>query len=171
MKEFWNNMSYIFKSIKKYDKLLLFFLIINNFVMLFNIVLPIVLPRYIIDGLMEDKDYNIILCYILLFAVGTTTASALTYLLKSSIYVRSMTLRFKLIIESGKKFISMKIFKKIVEDKTAIFISHRMSSCLLCDTIVLVQDGTVLAIGTHQKLLKENDLYRKMWEAQAQYYQ
>jgi len=120
---------------------------------------------------MEDKDYNIILCYILLFAVGTTTASALTYLLKSSIYVRSMTLRFKLIIESGKKFISMKIFKKIVEDKTAIFISHRMSSCILCDTIVLVQDGTVLAIGTHQKLLKENDLYRKMWEAQAQYYQ
>jgi len=76
--------------------------------MLLNITLPVILPRYIIDGLIDGKDYNVVLNYVLLFAVGTIAASSLTYLLKSSIYVRSMTLRFKLIVESGQKFITMK---------------------------------------------------------------
>lgn len=108
MKELRNNLLYIFRAAQKHDKLLLFFLIINNFVMLFSIILPIILPRYIIDGLIEGNEYKIILGYILLFAVGTIATSSLTYLLKSSIFVRSMTLRIKLIIESGKKFLSMK---------------------------------------------------------------
>ncbi len=108
MEGLWNNMAYIFRSVKKHDKLLLFFLVINNFAMLLNITLPVILPRYIIDGLIDGKEYNVILSYVLLFAVGTIAASSLTYLLKSSIYVRSMTLRFKLIVESGQKFITMK---------------------------------------------------------------
>lgn len=64
-----------------------------------------------------------------------------------------------------------RIFTELVENKTAIFISHRMASCLLCDVITVIQDGTISAIGTHYELLKNNFLYKKMWEAQSQYYQ
>ena len=108
MMDLRKNLIYIFSSARKHDKILVFFIFINNFVMLINVVLPIILPRYIIDALIEEKEYSIILRYILLFSIGTISASTITYLLKTGILVRSMTLRFKLIVESGKKFISMK---------------------------------------------------------------
>ena len=64
-----------------------------------------------------------------------------------------------------------RIFTKLVEDKTAFFISHRMASCLLCDQIVVLQDGSISAVGTHHELLADSILYKEMWQAQAQYYQ
>lgn len=64
-----------------------------------------------------------------------------------------------------------RIFTKLVEDKTAFFISHRMASCLLCDQIVVLQDGSISAVGTHHELLVDSTLYKEMWQAQAQYYQ
>ena len=64
-----------------------------------------------------------------------------------------------------------RIFTKLVEDKTAFFISHRMASCLLCDQIVVLQDGSISAVGTHHELLADSILYKERWQAQAQYYQ
>ena len=63
-----------------------------------------------------------------------------------------------------------KIFTHIVKNKTAIFISHRMASCLLCDQIAVIENGTIVSLGTHDELLCHNNLYKQMWEAQAQYY-
>ena len=63
-------------------------------------------------------------------------------------------------------------FDGLVEEKTAIYISHRMSSCRFCDQILVFDEGRIAQSGSHEKLLQEeNGLYHEMWSAQAQYYQ
>lgn len=61
-------------------------------------------------------------------------------------------------------------FNEIVGDKTAIYISHRLSSCRFCDEIAVFSDGGVVQMGSHDSLLTEDGLYRELWMAQAQYY-
>jgi ATP-binding cassette subfamily B protein len=61
-------------------------------------------------------------------------------------------------------------FGRLVKNKTAIFISHRMSSCKFCDEIIVIDDGKIIEQGHHNVLLKDNGLYNQMWTAQAKYY-
>ena len=62
-------------------------------------------------------------------------------------------------------------FDRIAGDKTAIYISHRLSSCKFCDEIAVFQDGNVIQQGTHHQLLADQDgKYHALWNAQAQYY-
>ncbi len=62
-------------------------------------------------------------------------------------------------------------FKEIVGDKTAIYISHRLSSCRFCQDIVVFHDGKIIQRGNHNELLDdENGKYHELWTAQAQYY-
>lgn len=62
-------------------------------------------------------------------------------------------------------------FNDIVEDKTAIYISHRLSSCRFCDRIVVFDNGGIVQFGTHEGLLADGDgKYYELWHAQAQYY-
>lgn len=62
-------------------------------------------------------------------------------------------------------------FNDISGDKTAIYISHRLSSCKFCDEIAVFHEGAVIQHGTHAELMAEtNGKYRKLWNAQAQYY-
>ena len=62
-------------------------------------------------------------------------------------------------------------FNDIVDDKTAIYISHRLSSCKFCDEIAVFKDGAVVQKGSHSTLLAdENGEYFELWNAQAQYY-
>lgn len=60
---------------------------------------------------------------------------------------------------------------KLSLDKTAIFISHRMSSCILADRVLVMDRGKISAVGNHDELLKTSALYSEMWNAQAFYYQ
>lgn len=62
-------------------------------------------------------------------------------------------------------------FDEMVEHKTAIYISHRMSSCRFCENILVFHQGDILQMGSHETLVEEDGLYRDLWEAQAQYYQ
>ncbi|MBD5531832.1 MAG: ABC transporter ATP-binding protein [Lachnospiraceae bacterium] len=63
-------------------------------------------------------------------------------------------------------------FHSLVGGKTAIYISHRLSSCRFCDHIAVFSDGHVAEYGTHDTLVgKENGIYAEMFAAQAQYYQ
>jgi len=63
-------------------------------------------------------------------------------------------------------------FNQIIGEKTALYISHRLSSCKFCDTIIVMDRGSVVQTGTHEELLSnENGLYSQLWNAQAQYYQ
>ena len=62
-------------------------------------------------------------------------------------------------------------FNDIAGDKTAIYISHRLSSCKFCDEIAVFHEGAVIQQGTHAQLLAdENGKYHQLWTAQAQYY-
>ena len=62
-------------------------------------------------------------------------------------------------------------FKDIAGDKTAIYISHRLSSCKFCDEIAVFDEGQVVQQGTHDQLLAAEDgLDHALWHAQAQYY-
>lgn len=59
---------------------------------------------------------------------------------------------------------------EIVEDKTAIYISHRLSSCRFCDEIAVFHQGQVIEKGSHEGLLARGGKYSELWNAQAQYY-
>ena len=62
-------------------------------------------------------------------------------------------------------------FDEIVGDKTAIYISHRLSSCRFCDKIAVFDKGEIVQVGTHEELLQnEKGKYFELWTAQAQYY-
>jgi len=62
-------------------------------------------------------------------------------------------------------------FNDIVGDRTAIYISHRLSSCRFCDEIVVFHNGTIIQNGSHESLLSdESGKYHQLWHAQAQYY-
>ncbi len=62
-------------------------------------------------------------------------------------------------------------FNTLVQNKTTIFISHRMSSTKFCDRIIVLDEGIIKENDSHKKLLLNPDgLYSKMWNAQAKYY-
>lgn len=63
-----------------------------------------------------------------------------------------------------------KKFEELVGGKTAVYISHRLSSCQFCDKIAVFSDGVVAEYGTHASLVKDGGLYAKMFNAQAMYY-
>ena len=63
-----------------------------------------------------------------------------------------------------------KKFDEMVEDKTSIYISHRMSSCRFCDNILVFEGGQIVEQGSHDALLLNKGLYSELWNAQAQYY-
>lgn len=62
-------------------------------------------------------------------------------------------------------------FNEIVGDKTAIYISHRLSSCRFCDEILVFHEGNVVQKGSHEELVEAQGKYHELWHAQAQYYQ
>lgn len=62
-------------------------------------------------------------------------------------------------------------FNEIVGDRTAVYISHRLSSCRFCDEIVVFDRGRIVQQGTHEELVEQtNCKYYEIWSAQAKYY-
>ena len=62
-------------------------------------------------------------------------------------------------------------FNDIAGDKTAIYISHRLSSCRFCDEILVFDHGQIVQSGSHEELVhQEAGKYYALWNAQAQYY-
>ena len=62
-------------------------------------------------------------------------------------------------------------FNDLVLDKTAIYISHRMSSSVFCDYILVLEKGEVVAFDSHKNLMKDtNSLYYKLFTTQQENY-
>lgn len=62
-------------------------------------------------------------------------------------------------------------FNTLVGGKTAIYISHRLSSCKFCDKIAVFSEGKIKEYGTHDELVTMTDgIYAEMFVAQAHYY-
>ena len=63
-------------------------------------------------------------------------------------------------------------FNEIASGKTAIYISHRLSSCRFCDDIAVFHDGELIQYGIHDVLINDKaGKYYELWHAQAQYYE
>ncbi len=61
-------------------------------------------------------------------------------------------------------------FNQLVQGKTAVYISHRMSSARFCDKVVVFQAGNICECGTHEELMEDQGLYYELYSMQAQYY-
>ena len=58
--------------------------------------------------------------------------------------------------------------KKIMENRTSIIISHRVSTVKLADNIIVLDDGEIVEQGTHESLLAQNGMYKDLYEKQLQ---
>lgn len=61
-------------------------------------------------------------------------------------------------------------FNQMIGSKSAIYISHRLSSTRFCDNVAMFRKGELIEYGTHDALLKAGGAYAEMFEIQAQYY-
>ncbi|MCR5756040.1 MAG: ABC transporter ATP-binding protein/permease [Acetatifactor sp.] len=62
-------------------------------------------------------------------------------------------------------------FDSLIGEKTAIYISHRMSSCKFCDRIIVLNQGEIAEEGSHDILLSQGGIYADLYQTQAAYYQ
>ena len=75
-------------------------------------------------------------------------------------------------LDPVSEFEIYKHFDEMVQGKTSIYISHRMSSCRFCNRILVFDKGKIVQQGSHEQLMSQTgELYAKLWEAQAKYYQ
>ncbi len=61
-------------------------------------------------------------------------------------------------------------FNGLVGSRTAVYISHRLSSTRFCDRVAMFRDGEICETGTHSELMEKNGAYAEMFRVQAQYY-
>lgn len=68
-------------------------------------------------------------------------------------------------IDPENEAVVQEAVSKLVAGKTLIIIAHRLSTITYSDQIVVMKDGVISNIGTHDELLKTSELYREMWQA------
>ena len=68
-------------------------------------------------------------------------------------------------IDAENEAVVQEAVSKLVAGKTLIIIAHRLSTITDSDQIVVMKDGVISNIGTHDELLKTSELYREMWQA------
>lgn len=61
-------------------------------------------------------------------------------------------------------------FNELVKNKTAVYISHRLSAARFCDKIAVFQRGRIVEYGTHEELIGQNGAYKELYDMQARYY-
>lgn len=61
-------------------------------------------------------------------------------------------------------------YKTIINENTAIFVTHRLNSALFCEYILVLKDGQIIEKGSHQELLQLRGEYYKNFEIQSKYY-
>lgn len=61
-------------------------------------------------------------------------------------------------------------FNDLIGDRTAVYISHRLSSTRFCNRVAMFKDGEMVEVGTHEELMALDGAYAEMFRVQAQYY-
>lgn len=61
-------------------------------------------------------------------------------------------------------------YNRYTQGRTAIFISHRLASTKFSDRIILLDDGEIAEMGTHEELMRAGGNYARMFEVQSSYY-
>jgi ATP-binding cassette subfamily B protein len=70
-------------------------------------------------------------------------------------------------LDSESEHLIQKSIAELIKNKTAIVIAHRLSTISKLDRIVVIDDGDIVEDGSHEKLLKENGVYTKLWNHQS----
>ena len=70
-------------------------------------------------------------------------------------------------LDARAEFEVFQRFKELSDDKTAVLISHRFSSVRMADRILVLNEGQVEAMGTHEALLSQHGRYAELFELQA----
>jgi ATP-binding cassette subfamily B protein len=70
-------------------------------------------------------------------------------------------------LDARSEFEVFQRFKELSEGRTAVLISHRFSSVRMADRILVLADGQVEAVGTHEELLAQGERYAELFELQA----
>jgi ATP-binding cassette subfamily B protein len=70
-------------------------------------------------------------------------------------------------LDARSEFEVFQRFKELSEGKTAVLISHRFSSVRMADRILVLADGQVESVGTHEELLAQRGRYAELFELQA----
>jgi ATP-binding cassette subfamily B protein len=74
-------------------------------------------------------------------------------------------------MDAKAEFEVFKKFRELVKNRTAILISHRLSTVRMADRIFVMQDGRIVERGSHDELMIQNGLYAHLYQIQAQQYQ
>ncbi len=69
-------------------------------------------------------------------------------------------------LDSETEFEIQKALEKLMENRTSIIIAHRLSTIMKADMIVVVDKGRVVQQGTHQQLIRQPGMYKKLWNLQ-----
>ncbi len=70
-------------------------------------------------------------------------------------------------LDSESELLIQDALRELMRNKTAIAIAHRLSTIMQMDRIIVVEEGKMVASGTHVELLKSDGTYRKLWDIQA----
>ncbi len=62
-------------------------------------------------------------------------------------------------------------FMELKRNHTAVIITHRLGAVRLADRVLVLKEGRIAGIGTHERLLDESPYYRRLWTAQSRYLQ
>jgi ATP-binding cassette subfamily B protein len=73
-------------------------------------------------------------------------------------------------LDARSEYAVFQRFKELSEGKTAVLISHRFSTVRMADRILVLADGKVEAMGTHEELLAQGGRYAELFELQAEGY-
>lgn len=69
-------------------------------------------------------------------------------------------------IDARSELIILDSFMKLMKDRTAIVIAHRLSTIVNSDKIIVMKDGHIEDVGTHESLLKKKGFYYKLYNSQ-----
>ena len=69
-------------------------------------------------------------------------------------------------IDTRTEIIVQEAFKELMKDKTSFIVAHRLSTIKECSKIIVMNDGKIIEVGTHQELLENKNLYYQMHNAQ-----
>lgn len=70
-------------------------------------------------------------------------------------------------LDSESEYLIQQALDTLMQGKTVIVIAHRLSTIMKMDRIVVIENGRIVADGTHQELLAQDGLYKKLWSIQA----
>ncbi len=62
----------------------------------------------------------------------------------------------------------LRLLHQLATDKTIILISHRLANVVKSDTIYVIANGEIKGNGKHEQLLKDNSVYKELWQAQSE---